>query len=135
MKDITTFLMFVGSQHGNAEEAVRFYTSLFDDSRIVSINRYGAGEEGPEGSVKTAFFTLNGKRFMAMDGPGPHPFTFTPAISLFVECDTLDEIERLYGGLSDGGMALMAIGDYGFSRRFGWVQDKFGVSWQLNLAE
>jgi predicted 3-demethylubiquinone-9 3-methyltransferase (glyoxalase superfamily) len=81
-----------------------------------------------------AVFTLNGKEFMAIDGAGPHAFTFTPAISLFVECESVEEIERAYRSLSDGGMALMELGDYGFSKRFGWVQDKFGVSWQLNLA-
>lgn len=70
---------------------------------------------------------------MAIDGAGPHPFTFTPAISLFVECESLEEIERVYRALSDGGMALMEFGDHGFSKRFGWVQDRYGVSWQLNL--
>jgi predicted 3-demethylubiquinone-9 3-methyltransferase (glyoxalase superfamily) len=134
MKSITTFLMFCGNQHGKAEQAVGFYTSLFKESRIVRIVRYGAGEQGPEGTVKMAVFTLNGKEFMAIDGAGPHAFTFTPAISLFVECESVEEIERVYRSLSDGGMALMELGDYGFSKRFGWVQDKFGVSWQLNLA-
>ena len=134
MKSITTFLMFVGDQHGKAEQAVGFYTSLFKESRIVSIERYRAGERGPEGTVKLAVFTLNGKEFMAIDSAGPHRFTFTPAISLFVECESLDEIERVYRSLSDGGMALMELGDHGFSKRFGWIQDKFGVSWQLNLA-
>ena len=133
MKSITTFLMFVGDQHGKAEQAVGFYTSLFNDSRIVRIERYGAGEQGPEGTVKIAVFTLNGKEFMAIDGAGPHPFTFTPAISLFVECESLEEIERVCRALSDGGMALMELGDHGFSKRFGWVQDRYGVSWQLNL--
>ena len=134
MKSITTFLMFCGNQHGKAEQAVGFYTSLFKESRIVRIARYGAGEQGPEGTVKMAVFTLNGKEFMAIDGAGPHAFTFTPAISLFVECESVEEIERVYRSLSDGGMALMELGAYGFSKRFGWVQDKFGVSWQLNLA-
>jgi predicted 3-demethylubiquinone-9 3-methyltransferase (glyoxalase superfamily) len=134
MKSITTFLMFCADQHGKAEQAMGFYTSLFKESRIVRIDRYGAGEQGPEGTVKVAAFTLNGKEFMAIDGAGPHAFTFTPAISLFVECESVEEIERVYRSLSDGGMALMELGAYGFSKRFGWVQDKFGVSWQLNLA-
>lgn len=134
MKSVTTFLMFVGDQHGKAEQAMSFYTSLFDGSRIVSVERYGAGEEEPEGTVKMAVFTLNGTEFMAMDSARPHPFTFTPAISLFVECESLEEIEKTYNGLSDGGTALMELGDYGFSKRFGWVEDKFGVTWQLNLA-
>ena len=134
MKSVTTFLMFVGDQHGKAEQAMGFYTSLFDGSRIVNVERYGAEEAEPKGTVKMAVFTLNGEEFMAMDSARPHPFTFTPAISLFVECESLEEIEKAYKGLSDGGTALMELGDYGFSKRFGWVEDKFGVTWQLNLV-
>jgi predicted 3-demethylubiquinone-9 3-methyltransferase (glyoxalase superfamily) len=134
MQSVTTFLMFVGEQHGKAEEAMRFYTTLFDGSRIVNVQRYGAGEAEPEGTVKMAVFSLNGREFMAMDSARPHPFTFTPAISLFVACDSLAEIERVYKALSEAGTVLMGLGDYGFSKQFGWVQDRFGVSWQLNLA-
>src|SRR5262249_6927675 len=134
MKSVTTFLMFAREQHGKADEAMRFYTTLFDDSQILSIERYGAGEAEPEGTVKVAVFSLNGREFMAMDCAQPHPFTFTPAISLYVECDSLAEIERVYKGLLEGGMALMPLGDHGFSKQFGWVADRFGVSWQLNVA-
>ena len=134
MKSVTTFLMFVGDQQGNAEEAMGFYTSLFGNSRIVSIERYGPDEDQPEGSVKVARFTLNGTELMAIDSAGPHAFTFTPAISLFIECESLAEIDIAYERLREGGAALMEIGDYGFSQRFAWVQDRFGVSWQLNLA-
>ena len=133
MKSVTTFLMFVGDQQGKAEEAMGFYTSLFGNSRIVSIERYGPGEDQPEGSVKVARFTLNGTELMAIDSAGPHPFTFTPAISLFIECESLAEIDTAYERLREGGAALMEIGAYGFSQRFAWVQDRFGVSWQLNL--
>jgi predicted 3-demethylubiquinone-9 3-methyltransferase (glyoxalase superfamily) len=134
MKSIVPFLMFCGKTHGKAEEAMTFYTSLFPDSRITRIERYVAGEHEPEGTVKVARFQLNGREFMAIDSAMPHPFTFTPAISLFVNCETTDEIENAFKGLSEGGAVLMPLGTYPFSERFGWVQDRYGVSWQLNLA-
>lgn len=134
MQKITTFLMFVGKQHGRAEEAINFYVSLFRDSRINLIVRYSEGEEEPEGTVKHASFTLDEQEFMAMDSSRPHPFTFTPAISLFVQCETEYEMDRLFRGLSEGGRVLMQLNKYPFSKKFGWVEDKFGVSWQLNLA-
>jgi predicted 3-demethylubiquinone-9 3-methyltransferase (glyoxalase superfamily) len=127
---ITTFLMF----EGRAEEAMTFYMSLFDDAEIVSITRYGPQGPGAEGTVQHAVFTLAGQRYMAIDSPIRHAFGFTPAISLWVDCESEAEIERLYAALAEGGGELMALGDHGFSRRFGWVNDRFGVSWQLNLA-
>ena len=134
MQSIATFLMFAGDQHGKAADAVEFYTSLFERSEVLGIDRWGPGEIDPEGTVKTARFTLNGIEFRAMDSAYPHNFTFTPSISLFVECESKDELESAYAALLDGGMALMPLDDYGFSKRFGWVQDKYGVSWQLNLT-
>jgi predicted 3-demethylubiquinone-9 3-methyltransferase (glyoxalase superfamily) len=131
---LTTFLMFVGEQHGKAEEAMNFYVSLFKDSRITKIERYGAGEPEPEGTVKHATFVLDGQQFMAIDSGQEHAFTFTPAISIFVDCESEAEIDGLFGQLSDGGMVLMPLDNYGFSASFGWVADRFGVSWQLNLA-
>lgn len=128
---ITTFLMF---QDGRAEEAVRFYISLFDNAGIVRMTTYGPEGPGPEGSVQHAIFTLAGQQYMAIDSFVQHAFTFTPSISLWVECDSEEEIDRLYGTLAEGGGELMALGDHGFSRKFGWVNDRFGVSWQLNLA-
>lgn len=133
MKQITTFLMFVGDKHGKAEEAVNFYVTLFPDSRIDSIERYGAGETDPEGTVKQALFTLNGQQFRAMDSAAAHPFTFTPAISLYFECGSREELTHLYQKLSEQGLSLMPLDNYGFSALFGWVNDRFGVSWQLNL--
>ena len=134
MKSIRTSLLFVGDQAGKAEEAIRFYTSLFDNSEIVHIERYGAGESEPEGSVKVARFTLNGVEHMAMDSAFNHQFTFTPSISLFVECAHLEELEATWQALSDGGQVRMPLDNYGFSQKFGWVSDKYGVSWQLNLS-
>ncbi|MGW4318214.1 VOC family protein [Streptomyces sp. NPDC004684] len=118
---------------GRAEEAMGFYVSLFDDAEIVSITRYGAEGPGAEGSVQHATFSLAGQEFMCIDSPARHEFTFTPAISLFVQCADEAEIDRLYAALGQQGAELMPLGDYGFSRKFGWVNDRFGVSWQLNL--
>jgi predicted 3-demethylubiquinone-9 3-methyltransferase (glyoxalase superfamily) len=126
---ITTFLMF----QGNAEEAMTFYLSLFDDASVVTVNRYGAGGPGPEGTVEHATFTLADQEFMCIDSAVKHAFTFTPAMSLFVQCQDEPELDRLYTALADGGNELMALGNYGFSAKFGWVNDRFGVSWQLNL--
>ena len=134
MKHITTTLMFVGDKHGKAEEAINFYVSLFPDSSIDAIERYGAGEAGPQGTVKIATFTLNGQQFRAMDSSAPHQFTFTPAISLFLEYESAEEITHFFQKLSAGGQELMPLANYGFSPQFGWVNDRFGVSWQLNLV-
>ena len=128
---ITTFLMF----EGNAEEAMTFYLSLFDDAEVVRINRWGADGPGAEGSVQQATFTLAGQPFMCIDSPMKHGFTFTPAMSLFVQCADEAELDRLYAALGEKGAELMPLGNYGFSRKFGWVNDRFGVSWQLNLPE
>ncbi|MFC5649500.1 VOC family protein [Paenibacillus solisilvae] len=127
----TTFLMF----EGKAEEAMNWYTSLFHSSEIISIQRYGANEAGAEGSVLKAAFSLNGQVFMCIDSYVKHSFTFTPAISIYVACDTEEEIVRVYESLSQDGSVLMPLSSYPFSERFGWVQDKYGVSWQLNLAK
>jgi predicted 3-demethylubiquinone-9 3-methyltransferase (glyoxalase superfamily) len=129
MSKVTPFLMF----QGNAEEAMKYYTSLIKDSEITSITRYGANEAGEEGSVMQATFSLKGQEFMCIDSNVKHQFTFTPSFSLFITCGTEEEINNLYEQLMDGGKALMALGDYSFSKKFGWIVDKFGVSWQFNL--
>jgi predicted 3-demethylubiquinone-9 3-methyltransferase (glyoxalase superfamily) len=130
-KEITPFLMFQG---GEAEAAMTFYTSLFDDGRIVEITRYGRQGPGPEGTVLTARFSLAGQEFRCSDSFVTHDFSFTPSFSLWIETESADELERLFAALADGGTQLMPLGEYGFSRRFGWVNDRYGVSWQLNLA-
>lgn len=127
---ITTFLMF----DGQAEEAMTFYVSLFDDAEVVSVAKYGPQGPGAEGSVQHATFTLAGQRFMCIDSSEEHAFGFTPAVSLYVDCADEAEIERLHSALAKDGAELMPLGDYGFSTRFGWVNDRFGVSWQLNVA-
>ncbi|MBB6733961.1 VOC family protein [Cohnella zeiphila] len=129
MEKVTPFLMF----QGKAEEAMNYYTSVIEDSEITSISRYGANEAGDEGSVFQATFTLKGREYMCIDSNVKHNFTFTPSFSLFITTDTEEEIDRLYKQLSEGGAVLMPLADYSFSRKFGWVVDKFGVSWQVNL--
>jgi len=123
------FLMF----QGRAEEAMTFYVSQFPRSHIIDIVRYGADESGVEGSVKKATFSVGGQTLMCIDSVVQHAFTFTPALSLFVECGSEDELRRLFTVLSEGGGALMQLDHYGFSRQFAWVNDRYGVSWQLNL--
>lgn len=119
-----------------AEEAVNFYTTLFQDSKILRESRYG--EEGAkvsgraEGTIMTVTFRLAGQEFIALNG-GPY-FTFTPALSFFVNGDTEEEINETWEKLTAGGTVLMEMDTYPFSEKFGWVQDKFGISWQLNLA-
>ncbi len=134
MQKTTTFLMFVGKQYGKAEEAIRFYTSLFKNSRIINIVHSGPGQGEPEGAVQHAVFSLDGQEYMAMESNADHSFTFTPAMSIFVRCETEEEVDRLYEKLSQGGAVLMELAPYPFSKKFGWVQDKYGVSWQLNLV-
>lgn len=129
MHEITTFLMF----EGRAEEAMRFYVELFPGSEVKSIVRYGAAGPGPEGTVQIAHFTVSGQHLMCIDSPVKHGFTFTPAMSLYVACDTAAEVDRLFGRLSDGGQALMPLDSYPFNDRFAWVNDRFGVSWQLGV--
>jgi predicted 3-demethylubiquinone-9 3-methyltransferase (glyoxalase superfamily) len=126
---ITPFLMF----EGEAEVAMNFYMDVFDDARVVSIARYGAGELGPEGSIKVATFELHGRTFRCSDSPIKHSFTFTPSLSLFVDLDSDADLERVFAQLASDGQVLMPLDNYGFSKKFGWVNDRFGVSWQLNL--
>jgi predicted 3-demethylubiquinone-9 3-methyltransferase (glyoxalase superfamily) len=121
-------------QGGSAQAALDLYFATIPDSGMVRVDRSTQGEAGPLGSIKVAVFTLCGREFMCSDSPVEHGFTFTPSSSTFVEFDSLAELERVFGVLSEGGQILMPLGDYGFSQRFGWLNDRFGVSWQLNLA-
>jgi predicted 3-demethylubiquinone-9 3-methyltransferase (glyoxalase superfamily) len=127
-----TFLMF---QEGNAQDAMSLYGSVFPGARIERIERYGPGEPGPEGTVKVAHLDLNGHRLMFSDSYVKHEFTFTPSISLFVDFASSEELDSAFAKLADGGLVFMPLDNYGFSRRFGWCSDRFGVSWQLNLPE
>jgi predicted 3-demethylubiquinone-9 3-methyltransferase (glyoxalase superfamily) len=133
MTETTPFLMFCGPHKGQAEEALTFYVSLLKDSQIIAIDRYGANEPEPEGTVRLARFTLAGRAYMAIDSALEHNFTFTPAFSIFVTFDSETELTKFYEALSEGGSTLMPLGNYGFSRKFGWLNDRYGVSWQMNL--
>jgi predicted 3-demethylubiquinone-9 3-methyltransferase (glyoxalase superfamily) len=115
MQKITPFLWF----DGNAEEAMNLYVSVFKNSKIVSVRRYGDAGPGPKGSVMTGTFQIEGQEFHALNG-GPK-YKFTPAISLFVSCETQQEVDELWEKLSAGG----------HKDQCGWLQDKFGLSWQI----
>lgn len=118
---------------GDAEEAMNFYVSLVPESRILNIQRHGTDGPGPEGSLLTASFSLGGLTVMCSNSPIHHDFTFTPSVSLFITCSSEAEIAELAEALSADGKTLMPLDDYGFSQKFAWVNDRFGVSWQLNL--
>lgn len=115
MQKITTFLWF----DDKAEEAVNFYISIFKNSKIISVTRYGEAGPGPKGAVMSLVFQLEGQQFYALNG-GP-VFSFTPAISLFVDCESQKEVDELWEKLSAGGR----------KDRCGWLQDKYGLSWQI----
>ena len=115
MQKITPFLWF----DGKAEEAMNFYVSIFKNSKIMSVTRYGEAGPGPKGTVMTAAFELNGQEFVALNG-GPQ-FTFTEAISFVVNCETQQEVDELWEKLSEGGK----------KSRCGWLKDKYGLSWQV----
>jgi len=115
MQKIVTFLWF----NDQAEEAMKFYVSIFKRSKVVSVSRYGDAGPGPKGTVMMATFQLEGQEFHALNG-GPQ-FTFTPAISLLVNCETQQEVDELWAKLSEGGAP----------DRCGWLKDKYGLSWQI----
>ena len=127
---IATFLTF---QKDDAEEAMNFYVELFNNSKIVEVKRWGKDAPGKEGSIMHATFHLNGAVYMCSDSPPIHNWDFTPAVSNYVECSNASELKRLFTQLSTNGTVLMPLNNYGFSEQFGFVKDRFGVSWQLNL--
>ncbi len=127
--EVAPFLMFIGV----AEEAMAFYVQTIDDSEIIEREYYGPGEQGAEGTIKLARFSLSGQHVLCTDSPPVHDFTFTPSMSLFVTCINDDQFQRYADTLAEGGEFLMPPGNYGFSTRFAWLVDRFGVSWQLNL--
>jgi len=115
MQKITPFLWF----DGNVEEAVNFYISIFKNSKVVSMSRYGEEGPGPKGAVMVARFNLEGQEFLALNG-GPE-YTFTPAVSFLVDCQTQQEVDHYWERLSEGGEEVQC----------GWLKDKFGLSWQV----
>jgi predicted 3-demethylubiquinone-9 3-methyltransferase (glyoxalase superfamily) len=115
MQKITPFLWF----DGKAEEAAKFYVSIFKNSKMGTVNRYGDSGPGPKGTVMIATFQIDGQQFIALNG-GPQ-FKFTPAISFVVNCETQEEVDYFWEKLSQGGT----------TQQCGWLQDRFGVSWQI----
>jgi predicted 3-demethylubiquinone-9 3-methyltransferase (glyoxalase superfamily) len=129
-RELRTFLTFQG---GAASAALDLYRDVFSDFELLAIDHYEPGDGGPEGTVKVARFRLAGSELSCADSPIDHAWGFTPAVSLWIECDDALELERLFDRLSDGGQVFMPLDDYGFSTRFGWVGDRHGVTWQLNM--
>jgi predicted 3-demethylubiquinone-9 3-methyltransferase (glyoxalase superfamily) len=125
---VRPFLMF----QGQAEAALRFYVETIPDSTITHLQHHPDGPAA--GQLLRGEANIGGQPVIVFDSPVEHAFEFTPRWSFFVEANDEAEIETIYAALIDGGQALMPIGEYGFSRRFGWLNDRFGVSWQLNLA-
>ena len=139
----TTFLTFVGDQCGKAEEAIHFYTSIFPNSEIKSITKYAEGEDGgtPE-LIKYGEFTLNGTDYMVAESNYNHAWSFTPGVSILVSDHSEDLIQMLFEKLSSNDGQIMVPldsyggeGDYGFGKKFGWCEDKYGISWQFVITE
>ena len=124
MTAATPFLMF----QGECEAALTLYVGLIPGSCIVSLERY---EDG--GGVRMAHLVIADMEIRANDSTVRHGFSFTPSSSIFVDCTDNDEFENIVSAFAEGGQFLMPAADYGFSRRFAWLNDRFGVSWQINL--
>ena len=129
VRGVATHLMFAGE----ASAALALYTAVFPEFCLDSVERYDSGEAGAEGTVRRADVTFGQHRIIVIDSPVIHAFSFTPATSLFVDCDSVSALDSAFTRLAQDGQIFMPIADYGFSQRFGWCSDRFGVSWQLNL--
>ncbi|MEO0335443.1 MAG: VOC family protein, partial [Pseudomonadota bacterium] len=128
MNKVKTHLMF----QGDAEKAIELYTKVFKDFEVGVIDQYKEGEMGKAGSFKTASVNFAGHELIVLDSPPVHKFDFTPSMSLFVDLESAEELDAAFNQLSESGEVLMPLGNYGFSQRFAWFKDAFGVSWQLN---
>ena len=139
----TTFLTFVGDQCGKAEEAINFYTSIFPNSEIKHLQKYAEGEAGGTPAlIKYGIFSLNGTAYMVSESNYKHAWSFTPAVSLLIKDNSANLIQDLFEKLSSNGGQIMVPldnyngdGDYGFGQKFGWCEDKYGISWQFILDE
>jgi len=129
MASVKTHMMF----QGDGEKAVDLYASVFKDFQVGGVERYGEGEPVPAGTLKAAQVSFAGHELILFNSPPMHDFTFTPSISLYIDLETPEELEAAFAKLAAGGAVMMPLDDYGFSKRFGWLADRFGVSWQLNL--
>lgn len=131
MVKVKTHLMF----QGDAEEAIDLYAAVFSEFKVIRVEHYGEGEPVAAGSFKLAHVSFAGHELLILDSPPVHDFSFTPSASLFVDFDEPEKLEGAFARLSHGGKVMMPLADYGFSQRFGWLSDRFGVSWQLNLPD
>ena len=138
---LTLFLVF----KDNAEEAMNLYTSIFKDAEVIHVIRASEGEPGWQaGTLQHARFAIGGQEFMCINTPPPgnpnramaawEDFEMTPAMAIYVQAESDEEFDRLYEALSEGGVVRSPIGRFGFSPKFAWVDDRFGVSWRLNLS-
>lgn len=123
------FLMF----QGEAIEALALYVDAFFGSHTYDVQLYGAGEPGRIGTVKRVRLVIGDQEILVIDSPIKHAFTFTPSFSMFIDFDDEAQLRHAVNELGKGGQFLMPLDDYRFSRLFAWVQDRFGVPWQLNL--
>lgn len=126
---VSTHLMFFGA----ASEAIDLYQSEFDEFKVQEIHKYGDSDEEMAGKIRIAMVKFADHNLIIIDSPPVHDFTFTPAMSLFVDFKHNADLDHAFAVLSSHGKVFMPLDNYGFSPRFGWVQDRFGVSWQLNL--
>jgi predicted 3-demethylubiquinone-9 3-methyltransferase (glyoxalase superfamily) len=129
--EATPFLMFQG---GKGRAALDFYVETVPGSRVEKLDLFGAEGPGPEGTILRAYAVIAGQKVMAHDSFMAHAFDFTPSWSFFLDVGDAAEFDRLFAALSSDGQVLMPPDNYGWSTRFGWCSDKFGVSWQVNLA-
>ncbi len=138
----TTFFTFVGDQCGKAKEAIDFYTSIFPNSEMKETIPYAEGEGGgtPE-LIKFGIFTLNGIEYMVSESNYDHAWSFSPAVSIYIESSDENELQGYFEKLSaNGGMVMVPFdgyetGDYGFGKKYGWCQDTYGINWQFLLSE
>jgi predicted 3-demethylubiquinone-9 3-methyltransferase (glyoxalase superfamily) len=127
---LTPFLTFTGQ----AEEAMRFYVSTFPEAEVLHLDRYGPDDTGREGTVKGAAFAISDQTLRCIDSPDAHAFGFTPAVSFFFDCRDEATFNALFDRLCDQGSVFMPPDRYPFARRFAWLSDRYGVSWQLSVA-
>jgi predicted 3-demethylubiquinone-9 3-methyltransferase (glyoxalase superfamily) len=129
MSSLAPCLMFVGDQSGRAQEAMDLYVKALPGAKVLHLQRAEAGH------VEHARMQIAGAEVVLMDSPAPHRFGFTPALSLFADFDNEAALDSAWAALSEGGAVLMPLQAYPFSPRFGWCNDRFGVSWQLRLGD
>src|SRR5690554_6098741 len=123
-------LMFIG----DAQAAIDLYTRVFKDAEVIKLQRYDDTNPEMGGQIMQAEVRLQNQSLFFTDSPNVHSFDFTPSLSLFVTCSTAGEVDRIFHELSEDGAVMMPLDAYFFSKRFGWCNDRFGVSWQVSLG-